>query len=292
MAVNGILLGQNTSNNIEIFEQNFQSFIMPGSYSCTIPKTGWYYILMSGGGGGGSGGWPYRNTRSGKYSGGGNGGGAGSMFDTYEFLPKGSQLNLTVGKGGKGGSGGTGGSSYGYAYGASGEAGQQSIIEFNNSIIFQANGGGGAAPIFYTNTGDNTNPGSSDIGPGGTGTWVYSGTNFETHSSSGKGPNLFSFNSPLIFKKFSINTSSSIGGTELDNNIGGGGGGGNSWLAPGGNGGDATTNATRNTSTDGKNGQLGSGGGGGGQANGSNIESNQGGNGGKGGDGFIIIISL
>ena len=42
------------NNNIEILEQNFQSFITAGSYSYTIPKTGWYYILMSGGGGGGN----------------------------------------------------------------------------------------------------------------------------------------------------------------------------------------------------------------------------------------------
>ena len=59
MSVNGILLGQN-NNNIEISEQNFQSFRTAGSYSYTIPKTGWYYILMSGGGGGSSGGWPRR----------------------------------------------------------------------------------------------------------------------------------------------------------------------------------------------------------------------------------------
>ena len=48
MSVNGILLGQN-NNNIEISEQNFQNFRTAGSYSYTIPKTGWYYILMSGG---------------------------------------------------------------------------------------------------------------------------------------------------------------------------------------------------------------------------------------------------
>lgn len=50
MAINGILLGQNNNSNIEISEQNFQSFTTAGSYSYTISKTGWYYILMSGGG--------------------------------------------------------------------------------------------------------------------------------------------------------------------------------------------------------------------------------------------------
>lgn len=293
MAVNGILLGQSNDNNTDISEQNFRSFTTAGSYSYIIPKTGWYYILMSGGGGGGSGGWPYRNTRSGKDSGGGNGGGAGSMFSTYDFFVKGLQLNLTVGKGGSGGSGGLGGrGSYGYANGASGSVGEQSTIGFNDYIAFQANGGGGAAPIFYTNTGGDTSPGSSDIGSGGTGTWVRSGTNLYTHASSGNGPILFPFNSALISKVFSINTYSSTGGTELNDNIGGGGGGGNSWLAPGGNGGDATTNTTRNTSTDGKDGQFGSGGGGGGQADGSDTQNSQGGNGGNGGDGFIIIVSL
>ena len=291
MAVNGILLGQN-NNNIEISEQNFQSFRTAGSYSYTIPKTGWYYILMSGGGGGGSGGWPYINTRSGKFSGGGNGGGAGAMFDTYEFFLKGSQLKLIVGEGGKGGSGGTGGGSYGYANGFSGKAGGQSTIGSSDYILFQADGGGGAAPIFYPNTGEDTNPGSSSIGTGGSGTWVYSGNSFNKNSSPGNGPNLFPFNSFLISKNFLINTSSSAGGIELNNNIGGGGGGGNSWLAPGGNGGNATINSTRDVSTDGKNGTFGSGGGGGGQANGRNIESNQGVNGGNGGDGFIIIVSL
>ena len=70
MSVNGILLGQN-NNNIEISEQNFQSFRTAGSYSYTIPKTGWYYILMSGGGGGQANG---RNIESNQGGNGGNGG--------------------------------------------------------------------------------------------------------------------------------------------------------------------------------------------------------------------------
>ena len=65
MSVNGILLGQN-NNNIEISEQNSRT---AGSYSYTIPKTGWYYILMSGGGGGGQ-----ANGRNIESNQGGNGG--------------------------------------------------------------------------------------------------------------------------------------------------------------------------------------------------------------------------
>lgn len=214
------------------------------------------------------------------------------MFAAYEYFPKNTLLNLIVGKGGDGGKGGTGGGSFGYAYGNSGEVGGESSISSNKIILYQAQGGGGAAPILYTNTGVNTSPGSSVIGSGGTGSWIYSGTNLATHSSAGNGPNFFAFNSFLISKKFFISTMSSTGGMELNNNLGGGGGGGNSWFAPGGDGGSATINSTRDTSTDGQDGTLGSGGGGGGQANGSNVESNQGGNGGKGGDGFIIIVSL
>ena len=74
MSVNGILLGQN-NNNIEISEQNFQSFRTAGSYSYTIPKTGWYYILMSGGGGGGQ-----ANGRNIESNQGGNGGNGGDGF--------------------------------------------------------------------------------------------------------------------------------------------------------------------------------------------------------------------
>ena len=90
MVVNGILLGQNTSNNIEISEQNFQSFITAGSYSYTISKTEWYYILMSGGGGGGNS----------FLASGGNGGNATSKYIRDE---------TTDGKNGKLGSGGGGG---------------------------------------------------------------------------------------------------------------------------------------------------------------------------------------